>query len=171
MDAKRAVPLSRIYTGRKGVEKRRGGIYLTASVHSDQVLSSPDVQTKLEKSMLPQRKLPPPGHLLLNEHVIILVHRSSSILVLRRLEAQGSFRVTLAAFPRAVLRPRRDILPSAACQRRLCSQKTSARFIKYVSLTEASSRIQNRLKSSSRFHIFQVGSMRPAMKSIGSRVP
>lgn len=89
---------------------------LTASIHSDEVGPSSDVQTKLEKRVLPQRQFPLPRGFFQMEHAIILADRSRGLLVLC-LEAQGSLRVSLAAFSGTILRLRHDILPSAAHQR------------------------------------------------------
>lgn len=96
-------------------EKREKGVYLTASVHRDQIGSSSDVQTKLEESMLPQCQFPLPRGLLQDEHAIFLAYRSSTFLA-PGLVAQRSLRVSLAAFSGTVLGPRHDILSSAANQ-------------------------------------------------------
>lgn len=94
-------------------------LYLTASIHSDEIRPPSDVQTKLEKCMLPQRQLSSTRALLQDERAIALAVRSTSFLVrvLRQLKTQGSFRMGVAAFSWTVLRSRDGGLPSAPCQR------------------------------------------------------
>lgn len=91
-----------------------------ASIHSNEIHPSSDVQTKLKEGMLPQRQFPPACEFLLEKCAIFLADRPSSFLVrvFRRLETQRSFRVCLAVFSRTVFRLCHDILPSSAYQRR-----------------------------------------------------